>query len=248
VGLGAVNFLDNVTAKNAHTQMTAGESALGYGLNFNAKAGTSYGGLFGNKARKNTNKLVAYQDGQNVRNLLASRTAQKTADASNVANTANINNQMLSGINNYSFLSAKKGGKLLQIKRLIYKAQHGTKLPEKEKNTTNVIAGGALHARKNNMEVFKGEITHKGIPVISGDLISNNDKIELKEGGEIKQDAEIEREEIIFRKQLTDKVEKNHEKFQAATNKKEKDDILIQTGKLLTTEILNNTIDNANIL
>jgi hypothetical protein len=34
----------------------------------------------------------------------------------------------------------------------------------------NVIPEGALHARKNNMELAEeGEVTHKGIPVVDND-------------------------------------------------------------------------------
>jgi len=63
----------------------------------------------------------------------------------------------------------------------------------------NVIPDGALHARKNNMELAeKGEITHKGIPVID-----NN--------GE--QQAEVEKEEWTMTKELTDDVEAWYKKY-----------------------------------
>ena len=68
-------------------------------------------------------------------------------------------------------------------------------LPEfKEGGKFNLIPEGALHARKHNMDV-EG-ITPKGIPVVSH-----------SEGGEIEQQAEIEREEIIFRLEVTKKLE-----------------------------------------
>jgi hypothetical protein len=40
----------------------------------------------------------------------------------------------------------------------------------KEGGQMNVIPEGALHARKNNMELAEeGEVTHKGIPVVDND-------------------------------------------------------------------------------
>ena len=100
----------------------------------------------------------------------------------------------------------------------------------------NVIPEGALHARKHNMDI-EG-ITNKGIPVVSqGD------------GGELQQQAEIEREEIIFRLEVTKKLEELQEKYYSDNyTKKEKDDLAIEAGKLLVKEMLYNTKDNTNNL
>lgn len=101
-------------------------------------------------------------------------------------------------------------------------------LPEfKEGGKFNLIPEGALHARKHNMDV-EG-ITPKGIPVVSH-----------SEGGEIEQQAEIEREEIIFRLEVTKKLEE--------LAKDGSDEAAIEAGKLLVEEILYNTIDNTNSL
>lgn len=101
-------------------------------------------------------------------------------------------------------------------------------LPEfKEGGKFNLIPEGALHARKHNMDV-EG-ITPKGIPVVSH-----------SEGGEIEQQAEIEREEIIFRLEVTKKLEE--------LAKDGSDEAAIEAGKLLVDEILYNTIDNTNNL
>lgn len=101
-------------------------------------------------------------------------------------------------------------------------------LPEfKEGGKFNLIPEGALHARKHNMEV--GGITPKGIPVVS-----------RSEGGDIEQQAEIEREEIIFRLEVTKKLEE--------LAKDGSDEAAIEAGKLLVDEILYNTIDNTNSL
>lgn len=100
----------------------------------------------------------------------------------------------------------------------------------------NVIPEGALHARKHGMDV-KG-ITKKGIPVVS-----------QEEGGELEQHAEIEREEIIFRLEVTKKLEELSKKYFSEDYKQsEKDQFAIEAGKLLAEEILHNTVDNTNNL
>ena len=93
--------------------------------------------------------------------------------------------------------------------------------------SVNVIPDGALHARKHNMDI-EG-VTTKGIPVISE-----------KEGGEIEQQAEIEKEEIIFRLEVTKKLEE--------LAKEGSDDAAVEAGKLLVNEILYNTVDKTNNL
>lgn len=97
----------------------------------------------------------------------------------------------------------------------------------KEGGPMNVIPDGALHARKHNMGI-EG-VTSKGIPVVSE-----------KEGGEIEQQAEIEKEEIIFRLEVTKKLEE--------LAKDGSDDAAIEAGKLLVNEILYNTDDRTNNL
>lgn len=105
-----------------------------------------------------------------------------------------------------------------------------------EGGSINVIPEGALHARKHNMDM-EG-ITPKGIPVISN-----------KESGEVEQQAEIEREEIIFRLEVTKKLEELEKKFyDSETSQKEKDECALEAGKLLVEEILYNTQDNTNKL
>lgn len=100
----------------------------------------------------------------------------------------------------------------------------------------NIIPEGALHAHKHNMDM-EG-ITPKGIPVVSN-----------KEGGEVEQQAEIEREEIIFRLEVTKKLEELEEKYyDEETSQREKDECALEAGKLLVEEILYNTQDNTNKL
>ena len=100
----------------------------------------------------------------------------------------------------------------------------------------NVIPEGALHARKHNIDL--DNVTNKGIPVISE-----------SQGGIIKQHAEIERDEIIFRKEVTDKLEKLYnEYYEEDASKQAKDNIALQAGKLLLKEILENTDDKTGLI
>lgn len=111
-------------------------------------------------------------------------------------------------------------------------------LPEfREGGKVNVIPDGALHARLHHME-NADNLTKKGIPVVTE-----------KEGGELEQQAEIERDEIIFRLEVTKKLEELRKKFtDTESSQKEKDAVAIEAGKLLVEEILNNTVDNTGLL
>ena len=98
----------------------------------------------------------------------------------------------------------------------------------KEGGKVNVIPEGALHKNKHHLEEVDEkfeDVTTKGIPVI----------VE-SEGGEVIQQAEVEREEIIFRLEVTKKLEE--------LSKEHTDEAAIEAGKLLVQEILYNTIDN----
>ena len=100
----------------------------------------------------------------------------------------------------------------------------------------NVIPEGALHAHKHNMDL-EG-VTKKGIPVIS-----------QEEGGEIEQHAEIERDEVIFRLEVSKKIEELQEKYESDEyTRKEKDEFAIECGKLLTYELLENTQDRTGLI
>ena len=88
----------------------------------------------------------------------------------------------------------------------------------------NVIPDGALHARKHNMNL--DGITEKGIPVVSE-----------KDNGKIEQQAEIEKEEVIFRLEVTQKLEELEKKYYSEeASQKEKDEYALEAGKLITEE------------
>lgn len=101
----------------------------------------------------------------------------------------------------------------------------------------NMIVTGALHARKHNLEelnpVLEGEITKKGIPVITFD-----------EGGEVKQQlAEVEQSEIILTLDTTKTIENYYKDYKNADTNKEADNIALECGKFLVDQILKNTDD-----
>ena len=101
-----------------------------------------------------------------------------------------------------------------------------------EGGKVNVIPDGALHAHKHHLEDINPEyeqVTSKGIPVVTEE-----------EGGKLKQHAEIERNEIIFRLEVTKKLEE--------LMKDGSDDAAIEAGKLLAHEIINNTVDNTGLM
>lgn len=132
----------------------------------------------------------------------------------------------------------KDGGKLEETVYYINEISIEEVLPEfKEGGKFNVIPEGALHARLHHMENAEN-LTKKGIPVVTE-----------KEGGELEQQAEIEKEEIIFRLEVTQKLEELMKIYNSEdSSQKEKDEVAIEAGKLLAHEILNNTIDNTNNL
>ena len=103
----------------------------------------------------------------------------------------------------------------------------------KDGGQMTVIPEGALHARKNNMEGAGEDFTAKGIPVVDND-------------GE--QVAEIERNEIIFRKEITDKMEDLYKKYNSEESSAKKDDIAIEMGKIITCEIIKHTDDKTGLI
>ena len=132
----------------------------------------------------------------------------------------------------------KNGGSIIElISETTISLVNPLDIPEFQNGgSINVIPDGALHARKHNMNL--DGITEKGIPVVSE-----------KDNGKIEQQAEIEKEEVIFRLEVTQKLEELEKKYYSEeTSQKEKDEYALEAGKLITEELLHNTKDNAGLL
>lgn len=119
----------------------------------------------------------------------------------------------------------KEGGKVEEEKFFIPTDWQPLGQLQKFQNggAVNIIPEGSLHARKHHME-NADNLTKKGIPVVDNDG---------------NQQAEIERDEIIFRKEVTDQIEK--------LAKKGTDEAAIKCGELLTHEIIENTDDKTGL-
>ena len=129
----------------------------------------------------------------------------------------------------------KNGGSIIKLaKESIIKLVSPEELPEfKNGGSINVIPEGALHARKHNMD-DADNLTKKGIPVIDN------------KGN---QQAEIEKEEIIFRLEVTQKLEELEKKYyDKESSQKEKDECALKAGKLLVREILHNVDDRTGLI
>ena len=89
-----------------------------------------------------------------------------------------------------------------------------------EPGCVNVVVKGKLHKENNNL----GN-KDKGVPVVT----PNGEKA-----------YEVEKQEIIFRKPITQAIEKARDEYNNTKDEK----VLIKLGKLLANELLNNTQDN----
>lgn len=206
------------------------------------KSGKKYG-AFSGKARRKANAQIA--EAKRQQNLVSdiNQEAQDAFAASNYSGIGLRNELALSG--GYRNMAVGRNGmKILDAesqwaREVLTKAKirPKEKLEEQppkfaEGGTVNVIPNGALHAHKHHLEDISPEyeqVTSKGIPVVTEE-----------EGGKLKQHAEIERNEIIFRLEVTKKLEE--------LMKDGSDDAAIEAGKLLAHEIINNTVDNTGLM
>lgn len=206
------------------------------------KSGKKYG-AFSGKARRKANAQIA--EAKQQQNLVSdiNQEAQDAFAASNYSGIGLRNELALSG--GYRNMAVGRNGmKILDAesqwaREVLTKAKirPKEKLEEQppkfaEGGTVNVIPDGALHAHKHHLEDISPEyeqVTSKGIPVVTEE-----------EGGKLKQHAEIERNEIIFRLEVTKKLEE--------LMKDGSDDAAIEAGKLLAHEIINNTVDNTGLM
>lgn len=183
---------------------------------------------FINSAKRNDNILAQ---------LNLTNTMRKQSDYYQDLQHQNINRY--AGQNYLGVTVGKQGLKLMSIEqvRSIIQSNH-QKETEKLQNggvigvDTNILPDGALHARKNNLAELNPDLedaTKKGIPVmaVEGDQVQD-------------QVAEIEHSEIIFRLEVTQKLEE--------LRKDGSEEAMIEAGKLVTEELIENTQDNVGMI
>lgn len=232
-GKNADKFNYNTAADKVDRNYVAGSYNMGLFDDAIHKSGKKYG-LFSSGARNKANDQI-YDANNKAQTLRAiSSTGQFRNTFGNA--TQNINTvdyqKKLQGYQPTYLHAGKHGMKIEKeeefiipdisnFKPIIATEEEVKKF--KDGGSFNIIPEGALHARKNNMEVEN--ITKKGIPVVDKDGV---------------QQAEIERDEIIFRKEVTDAIEE--------ARKDGSDKKAIEIGKLLVKEIFNNTQDNTGLI
>lgn len=192
----------------------------------------------GNKrflTRKQTNKANGFIDEATANNQLLAQlnvtnTMRKNSDYYQDLAHQNINRY--AGENYLNMRMGREGLKLMPAEEI--RAILAKRKTEKLQNggtigiDTNILPDGSLHARLNHLDELNPELedaTKKGIPVMAAD------------GGEVGQQiAEIERDELILRLEVTKRLEELMEDGS--------EEAMIEAGKLLTEEIIDNTQDN----
>lgn len=192
------------------------------------KSGKKYG-LFSRGALNKANSQIANAKLQQSKmSNIAEENQIAQAGANNPFISTRTQNRYNGGFNN---ISVGKSGLKLPTEEQIQKAKNvlskKVTISFRQGGKMNVIPEGALHARLHHIDV--DGITKKGIPVITKEA-----------GGEIVQHAEIERDEIIFTKEVTEKLEELY--------KKGTDEAAIEAGKILAREIMENTQDNTGLM
>ena len=193
--------------------------------------------------KKKANKFIEKQNKKNeyLDNLITTNTYSKQSDYATDLSQQNINKAQGSSFMNNSI--GKNGMKLMPLnvakqKLLLnnmYKQYLVNNNQEVERyengGSFSIIPEGARHSRLNHINELNPafeDLTRKGIPVI------------YKDENGVVQTAEIERGEIIFSKEITDKIEE--------LRKIDTDESAIEAGKILSEEIITNTEDKTGEL
>lgn len=196
--------------------------------------------LFG---KKKANKYIQEQNEKN-RKITSIVEQNKLSSQNSIGDTIASNIQNLYSGYQPKLVLSKHGMKfpeLTKARELVKSLSiKSTKTSDLQKfqlgGKMNLIPEGALHARKHDIASsdpdLKGQITTKGIPVVSE-----------SEGG-IVQHAEIEKEEWTLRKEFTDQLEELYKKYQENPS----DELAIEAGKLICYELLKNTDDRSGLI
>ena len=234
-GIGAaLGKTISATQKTAETQAVSGAYADAIG---DIDAASSMGGkryVFG---KDNINNLITEANRKNaiLTEIGRTNTLRKQSDYGN--DLATQNQRIYAGTSYAQSAIGKNGLKLAsvdEIKKLLELRKESEDVQSFHNGgvigiDVNVIPEGKYHAHKNHLGEISEEfedLTKKGIPVIAH-----------AEGGEIEQVAEIEKMEIIFRLEVTKKLEE--------LAKDGSEEAMIEAGKLVAYEIIENTQDNS---
>lgn len=226
------------------------------------KSGKKYG-MFSRKALGRANDEMAAAG--RLQNNMASIMNKNKMLMDALANQQDMNNQQYQNMMNGTDwsampMSAKKGGILpsqYQIAHRVaynHRKQHAKQEPIEyvpvidtidmfqNGGQMSLLPEGALHKDKHHIEEvrddLKGEITHKGIPVVTI----------AKDGQQVEQVAEIEHSEWILSADLTEKVEKLRDKYNESDDAQEKQEFAIEAGKLIAEEMMENTDDRVGLI
>lgn len=202
--------------------MDAAQSIGGSRINF----------MLNGSTRNTMDNYVKEQNRRNelLTNMSRTNTLRKQNNSAQEVNSQNINR--FNG-NTYQNLAIGKEGLKLPNREMLDAIYAKRVTSFKDGGVigvdSNVIPEGALHKELNHMEEYNKDldkvITDKGIAVVTTD-----------KDGKVEQVAEIEKEEIVFRLELTKKIEELwHNGSQEA---------MLKAGKLLVKEIMGNTDDN----
>ena len=202
--------------------MDAAQSIGGSRINF----------MLSGSTRNTMDNYVKEQNRRNeiLTNMSRTNTLRKQNNSAQEVNSQNINR--FNG-NTYQNLAVGKEGLKLPNREMLDAIYAKRVTAFKDGGVigvdSNVIPEGALHKELNHMEEYNKDldkvITDKGIAVVTTD-----------KDGKVEQVAEIEKEEIVFRLELTKKIEELwHNGSQEA---------MLKAGKLLVKEIMGNTDDN----
>ena len=263
-GIKALNFADKAFGKT--TKSFSGNTGISGYQDFSTQGKQFRVSQTGARKRSEIetqgNKKLFTAAKTNADALLKQQQARNQA----IGNTGITNQSQLLGGQNYSVLTAKKGATLQDIRNylktrniekevvpaIVLEADLEISEIQKFQKGGSLIPSGALHKNKHNLEVInpdlKGEITEKGIPVISyaekGEVLEYEKDGEtpkiLAEGGEIIQHAEIEKDEVILDLNLSKKL--------VELMKKGTPEAMIEAGKLLAEELMENTTDNTGLI
>lgn len=234
---GTSMFAGMIAGKTAEADMISDEVK-----DISGAYGDSYGEL--NSAQKlsgkrilgrgKRNKINSFIDEANETNqkmyeISTTNTYRKQSDYGNDLMQQNLNRY--AGSNWMNNAVGEHGMKLMSVEqaKFILAMRHEQEDLQMFENggTINVIPEGSRHSRLNHLDDVDdalADVTKKGIPVVTPN-----------EKGELEQVAEVECGEIIFRLEITQKLEE--------LMKDGSDEAAIEAGKLLVKEIITNTDD-----